>query len=96
MRSLCWISALKDWIAAHSATHSLLAGTAGASALVFLTALGGLLSRLAPGLRAPLDVALDVDNCWRGFPRIAIPRARIFVRYAALLGHVPSSATTVS
>ena len=55
---------------------------------VALTALGGVLSRYLPPLRAPLDIALDVDNHFREFPRAAIPRARIFSRYAALLGHV--------
>ena len=55
---------------------------------VTLTALGGVLSRYLPPLRAPLDIALDVDNHFREFPRAAIPRARIFSRYAALLGHV--------
>ncbi len=53
-----------------------------------LTAFGGVLSRYLPGLRAPLDVALDVDNYLREFPRKAIPRARIFSRYFALLVHV--------
>ena len=55
---------------------------------VTLTALGSVLSRYLPPLRAPLDIALDVDNHFREFPRAAIPRARIFSRYAALLGHV--------
>ena len=55
---------------------------------VALTALGGVLSRYLPPLRAPLDIALDVDNHFREFPRTAIPRARIFSRYAALLAHV--------
>ena len=55
---------------------------------VTLTALGGVLSRYLPALRAPLDVALDVDNHFREFPRAAIPRARIFSRYAALLRHI--------
>jgi hypothetical protein len=53
-----------------------------------LTAFGGVLSRYAPWLRAPLDIALDVDNHFREFPRKAIPRARIFARYVALLEHV--------
>ena len=52
------------------------------------TAIGGLLSRYLPGLRAPLDAALDVDNHFREFPRNAIPRARIFARYVALLDHL--------
>ncbi len=61
------------------------------SAATFATAfslLGGVLSKYVPALRAPLDVALDVDNYFREFPRTAIPRARIFSRYAALLAHV--------
>jgi len=60
--------------------------TAGIFAL--LSGLGGVLSRYLPPIRAPLDIALDVDNHFREFPRAAIPRARIFSRYAALLQHV--------
>ncbi|MEW6707894.1 MAG: hypothetical protein AB1430_23865 [Pseudomonadota bacterium] len=56
--------------------------------LAFLVAFGGLLSKYLPAVRAPLDVALDVDNHFREFPRHAIPRARIFARYAALLGRI--------
>ncbi len=53
-----------------------------------LSVLGGTLSRRIPSLRGPLDVALDVDNHFREFPRTNIPRAHIFSRYAALLDHV--------
>ena len=53
-----------------------------------LSALGGLLSRRIPPLRAPLDAAMDVDNHFREFPRTAIPRAHIFSRYAAVLEHI--------
>jgi hypothetical protein len=53
-----------------------------------LTVLGGYLSKAAPAIRAPLDVALDVDNYFREFPRAHIPRARIFARYVALLEHI--------
>jgi hypothetical protein len=53
-----------------------------------LSVLGGALSRRIPALRAPLDVAMDVDNHFREFPRTDIPRAHIFSRYAALLEHV--------
>ncbi len=53
-----------------------------------LSLLGGLLSRYVPAVRAPLDVALDVDNYFREFPRKQIPRARIFARYVALLEHI--------
>ncbi|MEP6503578.1 MAG: hypothetical protein ABJD97_09620 [Betaproteobacteria bacterium] len=55
-----------------------------------LSLLGGQLSRHIPSLRGPLDVALDVDNHFREFPRTDIPRAHIFSRYAALLDHVAS------
>ncbi len=64
----------------------LVLGAAGVGAA--LSAFGGVLSRYVPGLRAPLDIALDVDNHFREFPRQSIPRARIFSRYAALLEHV--------
>jgi len=53
-----------------------------------LSVLGGQLSRHIPSLRGPLDVAMDVDNHFREFPRTNIPRAHIFSRYAALLDHV--------
>src|SRR5205823_388651 len=41
-----------------------------------------------PWLRAPLDAALDIDNHFREFPRRAIPRARIFARYVAVLNRI--------
>lgn len=59
-----------------------------ASATVALSVLGGVLSRYVPWLRAPLDMALDVDSHFREFPRQGIPRSRIFSRYVALLEHV--------
>lgn len=59
-----------------------------ATAAAALSAFGGVLSRYVPWLRLPLDVALDVDNHFREFPRQAIPRARIFSRYVALLEHL--------
>ncbi|RQP26586.1 hypothetical protein DZC73_06190 [Albitalea terrae] len=59
-----------------------------ASTTVALSALGGVLSRYVPWMRAPLDAALDVDSHFREFPRHGIPRARIFSRFAALLRHV--------
>ena len=69
-----------------SALKPLVLGAASVAAA--LTALGGVLSRYVPGLRAPLDIALDVDNYFREFPRRSIPRARIFSRFAALLDHI--------
>jgi hypothetical protein len=82
---------LSGWIAnlgtlSQQLLKPLVFGTATAAAL--LSGFGGVLSRSVPGLRAPLDVALDVDNYLREFPRNAIPRARIFARYVALLEHV--------
>jgi len=68
--------------------HALVFGAAGAG--VALSVLGGQLSRHIPSLRGPLDVALDVDNHFREFPRTNIPRAHIFSRYAALLAHLQS------
>ena len=61
--------------------------TAATTALAF-SAAGGLLSRYVPWLRGPLDACLDVDNHLREFPRKAIPRARIFSRFVALLNHI--------
>ena len=58
------------------------------SALGALTLFGRTLSKYAPWLRAPLDAMLDIDNYLREFPRSAIPRARIFARYVALLEHL--------
>jgi hypothetical protein len=55
---------------------------------ITLSVLGGQLSRHIPSLRAPLDIAMDVDNHFREFPRTDIPRAHIFSRYAALLEHL--------
>lgn len=72
--------------ASHNMLSRLMIGATTATA-VFI-AFGGLLSRYAPVLRLPLDVALDVDNHFREFPRRAIPRARIFSRYVALLEHL--------
>lgn len=59
-----------------------------ASIAAMISAFGGVLSRYLPWLRLPLDVSLDVDNHFREFPRNAIPRARIFSRYVALLEHI--------
>lgn len=58
------------------------------TATAVFVAFGSLLSRYLPWLRLPLDVALDVDNHFREFPRRAIPRTRIFSRYVALLEHL--------
>ncbi len=62
-----------------------------AGIVAILVAFGRLLSQYLPALRGPLDIALDVDNHFREFPRTGIPRARIFSRYAALLREVAAS-----
>ncbi|WP_377160473.1 hypothetical protein ACFJIX_12620 [Roseateles sp. UC29_93] len=64
------------------------------SAIGALTLFGRALSKYAPWLRAPLDAMLDVDNYLREFPRKAIPRARIFARYVALLEHLKRDGAT--
>jgi hypothetical protein len=68
------------------ALKPLVFGAAGGAAA--LTAFGSLLSRYVPWLRLPLDIALDVDNHFREFPRRAIPRVRIVSRYVALFEHL--------
>jgi hypothetical protein len=55
---------------------------------VGLIAIGGLAFNKIRALRGPLDVALDVDNHFREFPRKAISRVCIVERYAALLQRV--------
>ena len=78
------VSDLSQWL--FDPLHALVFGAAGAGAA--LSVLGGQLSRHVPSLRGPLDVAMDVDNHFREFPRTNIPRAHIFSRYAALLTHL--------
>ena len=68
--------------------------TGSVSALGALSLLGRTLSKYAPWLRAPLDAMLDIDNYLREFPRGAIPRARIFARYVALLEHLKEQGAT--
>ncbi len=79
--AVVWVSALSQ-----AGLKPLIFTAATLAAAVSL--LGGFLSRAVPGLRMPLDVALDVDGHFREFPRRAIPRARIFSRYVSLLEHV--------
>jgi hypothetical protein len=90
MHRLQWVGAPPKFAMLAEFSHDVLAPfVIGAGSLtVALSAFGGLLSRYLPGLRAPLDIALDVDNHFREFPRTAIPRARIVARYLALLRHV--------
>ena len=78
------VSARSQWL--FQPLETLVFSAAGVGAALSL--LGGQLSRHLPSLRGPLDVALDVDNHFREFPRTNIPRAHIFSRYAALLDHV--------
>src|SRR5207302_9088306 len=72
--------ASKDWL-------RVLVISAG-TATIALSAAGRWISRYVPWLRAPLDAALDIDNHFREFPRRAIPRARIFARYVAVLNRI--------
>ena len=90
-RLMDWIGGLQSRASGASRTifsplQTLVFSAAGVGAA--LSVLGGQLSRRLPSLRGPLDVALDVDNHFREFPRTDIPRAHIFSRYAALLEHV--------
>jgi hypothetical protein len=91
------LHAITDWASAQleswrlsSESQKLLAHVVvvAGSATIALAAAGRILSRYVPWLRAPLDAALDVDNHFREFPRKAIPRARIFSRFASVLEHV--------
>lgn len=62
-----------------------------ASVGAVLVLFGGVLSRLLPAIRGPLDVVLDVDNYLRDFSDDSlggVPRAKIFDRMAALWDHV--------
>jgi hypothetical protein len=59
--------------------------TGGAAGIL---ALGSVAIKQIRSLRAPLDVALDVDKHFREFPRKAIPRVEIIERYIGLLRHV--------
>ena len=88
---VAWLTSLEQGVSGASQTlftplQAAVFSAAGIGAA--LSALGGLLSRRIPPLRAPLDAAMDIDNHFREFPRTAIPRAHIFSRYAALLEHI--------
>ncbi|MGV7207957.1 hypothetical protein ACLB1G_08880 [Oxalobacteraceae bacterium A2-2] len=85
---LARLAPVRDLIAGASSDTLRYFFVGAASVAAVFSLLGRALSRYAPWLRLPLDVALDVDNHFREFPRRAIPRARIFARYMALLEHV--------
>jgi hypothetical protein len=53
-----------------------------------LLAFGGRLSKLAPGFRTAVRVALDVDNWFREHPLDSNPTARISARYTSLLRYI--------
>ncbi|WP_374675139.1 hypothetical protein [Ideonella sp.] len=62
-----------------------------ASVGAVLVLFGGVLSRVLPAIRGPLDVVLDVDNYLRDFSADSlggVPRAKIFDRMAALWDQV--------
>ncbi len=77
---------LEDW----NGTKTILniaAGVLTASA-TSLIAFGDRLNKISFGLRGVLDVALDVDNYLRLYPKEDNPRARIFARYVSLLRYL--------
>lgn len=66
----------------------LLMGGVIAVAAVGMVAASGRLNFITMGFRPALDVALDVDNYLREFPRKSTPRARIAERYVSLLRYL--------
>jgi hypothetical protein len=94
-----WLVGLDAWLDARLADAGLSSrAIQGAlAALVLGPGAGLLLGRgrldvLAAGFRAPLDVALDVDNYLREYPRGQTPRARLCARYWSLLQHIRRAA----
>lgn len=85
---LLWIppdtNLLVDSIAELSRTSTLWIGLA----LVAMVAGPGPFRALGLGMRTSIDVAIDVANWLRLYPRNNNPRARICARYASLLNHV--------
>lgn len=71
---MAWSDAYLSWLVL------LLVGTT-----TGLIAIGSLTLKWSRALRGPLDIALDVDNHFREFPRRAIPRVAIFERFIAEL-----------
>lgn len=84
---------LPEWLRALSEGNSLLVGlvTLLGGSTVGLIALGRNVSKTLAGFRAPLDVALDVDNWLRERPLDANPTARICARYVSLLRQICQS-----
>lgn len=81
---------LPEWLRALSEGNSLLLGlvTVLGGSTVGLVALGRNVSKTLAGFRAPLDIALDVDNWLRERPLDANPTARICARYVSLLRQI--------
>jgi hypothetical protein len=90
-----WVLGLDTWLDAQLAAAGISerALQGALAALVLAPAAGLIVGRgrfdfLAVGFRAPLDVALDVDNYLREHPRGRTPRARLCARYWSLLQHL--------
>lgn len=83
-----------DWLDAFTAASRSIVDSVGglvAGSAVTLVALGSRFERSLGKLRVVLDVALDVDNHFREYPREANTRSRIFARYASLLREIVAS-----
>lgn len=74
-------------------SHSLVIWTGGALVLLLgvLIAFKRLAEQLLRGLSTVLDIALDVDNYIRKYPKTRTLRAQLVARFASLLRHVSGS-----
>ena len=84
-RLASWVAAGLDYLEGETlvAAGKWLAGSA-----VTLAALGARFTETLGRLRVGIDALLDIDNYFRDPPNRQPPRARIFSRYAALLGYL--------
>jgi hypothetical protein len=80
-----WIA---DWLDSLQGETLVAAGKWLAGGAVTIAALGSRFTRTFGRLRVALDAVLDVDNYFGDPPNRQPPRARIFSRYAALLGYL--------
>jgi hypothetical protein len=80
-----WIA---DWLDSLQGETLVAAGKWLAGGAVTIAALGSRFTRTFGRLRVALDAVLDVDNYFGDPPNREPPRARIFSRYAALLGYL--------
>ena len=80
-----WIA---DWLDAMQGQTLVAAGKWLAGGALTIAALGSRFTRTFGRLRVVLDAVLDVDNYFGDPPSRQPPRARIYSRYAALLGYL--------